>query len=198
MRITFGIALLIVLALTSVSFAHGILLEERFESLDPEVWAYAEQFWTVKDGWLIHATTSEENMTWAGDKEWTDYDLTLRLRMDQYGAEGWSGARVVVRFTEYDNFVVVLMDRNGGVSLHWRNPETGWDQIAGGGSWPLYEGEEYEILVSVRGNEYEVYINDEYVIGATDTENRAPKGAIGIYAARAKFGVTDIVVTAAE
>jgi len=187
---------LLVIAVSLISHAQVILFEERFERLDPQVWPLAEQFWTVEGGWLVHTTTAEENMTWAGDKEWTDYDLSLRLRMDEFGAEGWSGPRIVVRFSDYDDFVVVLLDKDGGVSLHWRNPETGWDPIASGGHWPLYEGEEYEVLVSVRGNEYEVYIDGEYVIGATDTRDRAPKGAIGIYAARAKFGVTDVVVTA--
>jgi hypothetical protein len=166
------------------------LLFENFDEGALDRWEIVDEgardrpsAWALDGGWLrqtsnIHghaggADHRPGTYALAGDRTWTDYRLSVRLRSHDDDAIG-----VMVRYRDADNYYRFSMDAerryrqlvrkvDGVVTVLWRDDE------------PYNENRDYLVAVECIGSTISGYVDGKPLFSVTDEE--VPAGCIGLY-----------------
>ncbi|MFA5338626.1 MAG: beta-galactosidase [Candidatus Omnitrophota bacterium] len=180
-----------------VTSGGNTLFSDDFSSGNANNWTVAEgsSRWTVPSyEYSIDRMSQSYNISVAGNSAWTDYTAEMKFKyvtMDPYFAEAY----LVFRYQDNNNFYYVKPYNNYGL---WRVKYGGRvnGQEFGGNvanlANPLSAGTFHTLKVIAAGPNFQVYLDNEYQGGFTNTG--LASGKIGVGAKASQLGVWEPVL----
>lgn len=123
------------------------------------------------------------------------YSMSFKAKFNDYlaAAEDWNGFKVIVGYNDANNFLGLMLGKNGTV-LPVALKNGGWVNLSDGYSFEggFTVGMTIDVKVVVDGNNMDVYIDDEKVTSATFTDSYVAK--TGIRTSKAGLTFSNITI----
>ncbi len=128
----------------------------------------------------------------AGEKTWSDYEYTARLKTDRAGKHNWNVARLVFRFQNPNNYYYLVPNKDGRLELakhqngKWKTWLASASDYGDPTAWHQYK-------IRVVGNTITVYADGKQMLRYVDP-HPIPAGRVGAYMAGARGRYGDVRV----
>lgn len=166
-----------------------------FEKAEQEKeWTVANGKWKIDGGVYKETSGGEAAMhTLIGEENWDDYTVEAKIRIDDAGQ--WAGL-VFRAQSEFEYYIYYLNVPDNIIEL-WRHKKGGFDARDNIRKVPatkvkINNDEWYDVKVTVEGDQFELFINDESQGG--DKDNTYKTGKVGVWAWQSKASFDDFTV----
>jgi RHS repeat-associated protein len=114
--------------------------------------------------------------SWSLDGAWKDFNLKLSLQTLRVGGQEWNTARVRFRQLNDENYYYVLLKTTGVLELTKR--KNGVQSILAQVSSPVDPRDSHALQVQAVGGAIKVWVDNQLLLGITDTDPLAEAGQI--------------------
>ena len=170
------------------------LFYDDFSKAKPE-WQFIRDTWGLRDGLLAHDVYAI-GAVYVGNDQWQDYEWETTFKITEYGNEHGS----LTFFTRMSELWVGYGVTVNQKSIDLLRYDGAWNEkFELGHSVPgLLADKWYKLKVSIRGNQIEVYLDDQLLISAADPDNLYTHGSASCYADYTKAIIKEVIVTELE
>jgi len=175
--------LLLIFAIAVCAQGATVLLQEDFKAYPrgsdgSPMWTVESGDWRVTDDGFLGADC-EGHFTAAGArsgrKEWTDYTLSLKLKIVSRGGDWRDGPWIGVRYLDSGNaYTVGFYDRLTALHKASRGKATGDDSPLGQSAAAIQDNAWHDVAITIVGAKIAVALDGKTILSATDDGKSAP------------------------
>ena len=165
------------------------LFEDDF-SADTGAWTPNSDTWTIADGVYTQSSTSGGYLTFAGNPNWTDYEVEVKVtpRASTNGIAFFVNGRA----TDANNrYYASYVNGKLTISRRWKSTSAK-DMVTK--SYSMELDRQYTIKLAFSGQKISLYVDGALELEHTDTDNAYSKGMIGLGTNRTSAEFDDVVV----
>lgn len=156
------------------------ILNDNFEDQNSTGWTALSGNWSiVSDGSYVYkqSSTSGEAISFTGNTNWTDYSITIRVKL--YDSNSTAASGVIARYKDNNNYYLLRLHQTGGLQLYKKSGGT--FSLLANYSMPVNTNTAYTIKLVVNGNSLNGYVDDMSTPKITTTDSSPiAQGSIGL------------------